>query len=72
MLFEPYEIGQDYKYWQKLKNRDITYPLRFGQYFINMHHIEGHSDLFNETNPIKALAYIQMHLMNSVARSIYA
>ena len=70
ILFEPWQLGQEYREWQTLKKRDVLYPLRFGQWFINRHQIEGHSELYNETDANNAYAYIQHHFMDSAMNAI--
>jgi hypothetical protein len=52
-LFEAWQIGDEYREWCRLKR-----PLRFGQWFMNRHKIEGHIQLFNETDYKKAQEYI--------------
>lgn len=51
--FEAWQIGDEFREWCKQGR-----PLRFGQWFINRHKIEGHIKLFNETNIQKAKEYI--------------
>jgi hypothetical protein len=44
-MFEAWQIGADYHTWCGLGR-----PGRFGQWFLNYHHIEGHQNVFYETN----------------------
>jgi len=53
MKFEAWQVGNDYREWCKLGK-----PLRFGQWFINRHKIQGHNKLFYETDSKKAQEYI--------------
>ena len=69
-MFEPFQIGQEFREWQALKRADICYPLRFGQWFMNRHKLEGHQKLFYEPDPQKALLYIQQNLMNSAFKQM--
>ena len=70
--FEPFQIGQDYREWQLLKKRDVLFPLRFGQWFMNRHKIDGHQELFYETDQNKAYAYIQQHFMDSAMNAVHS
>ena len=54
-LFEPWQIGADYI---RFKSNAKHTGLRFGQWFLADHHIEGHSILFYETDDKKAKEYI--------------
>ena len=54
-LFEAWQIGADY---MRFKRDAKGTGLRFGQWFINDHKVEGHSQLFNETDDQKAKEYI--------------
>jgi hypothetical protein len=52
-MFEAWQIGDAYSRWCALGR-----PLRFGQWFMNEHHLEGHSKLFYEQDSKAAKIYI--------------
>jgi len=52
-MFEAWQIGDEFNRWCALGK-----PLRFGQWFMNNHKLEGHPKLFYETDSKKAKEYI--------------
>lgn len=48
-MFEAWQIGDAYSRWCSLGR-----PLRFGQWFMNEHRLEGNSEIFYETDAKKA------------------
>lgn len=55
VMFEPWQIGADY---MRFRRDAKGSGLRFGQWFMKDHNLEGHSKLFYETDDTKAKEYI--------------
>jgi hypothetical protein len=52
-MFEAWQIGDAFSRWCASGR-----PLRFGQWFMNEYHLEGHSKLFYEQDSKVAKIYI--------------